>query len=149
MCIRDRGQTGIQIEPVELDTQQMSDLRYITNTIDINGNLPGDKGYSGKTLEKTMLAYMKTPWFKTNFEIIKDVKKPWRTHTEVVEAILNGPPKGNLPGFREINSDFMVKGKDKFLSLNKDILLKHGKAKEQGRIKFRDMLKKANESVEY
>ena len=144
-----KGQTGIQIEPVELDTQQMSDLRYITNTIDINGNLPGDKGYSGKTLEKTMLAYMKTPWFKTNFEIIKDVKKPWRTHTEVVEAILNGPPKGNLPGFREINSDFMVKGKDKFLSLNKDILLKHGKAKEQGRIKFRDMLKKANESVEY
>ena len=144
-----KGQTGIQIEPVELDTQQMSDLRYITNTIDINGNLPGDKGYNGKTLEKTMLAYMKTPWFKTNFEIIKDVKKPWRTHTEVVEAILNGPPKGNLPGFREINSDFMVKGKDKFLSLNKDILLKHGKAKEQGRIKFRDMLKKANESVEY
>ena len=144
-----KGQTGKQIKPVELDTQQMSDLRYITNTIDINGNLPGDKGYSGKTLEKTMLAYMKTPWFKTNFEIIKDVKKPWRTHTEVVEAILNGPPKGNLPGFREINSDFMVKGKDKFLSLNKDILLKHGKAKEQGRIKFRDMLKKANESVEY
>ena len=144
-----KGQTGKQIKPVELDTQQMSDLRYITNTIDINGNLPGDKGYNGKTLEKTMLAYMKTPWFKTNFEIIKDVKKPWRTHTEVVEAILNGPPKGNLPGFREINSDFMVKGKDKFLSLNKDILLKHGKAKEQGRIKFRDMLKKANESVEY
>jgi len=144
-----KGQTGIQIEPVELNTQQMSDLRYITNTIDINGNLPSDKGYSGKTLEKTMLAYMKTPWFKTNFEIIKDVKKPWRTHTEVVEAILNGPPKGNLPGFREINSDFMVKGKDKFLSLNKDILLKHGKAKEQGRIKFIDMLKKATESVEY
>jgi hypothetical protein len=144
-----KGQTGIQIKPVELDTQQMSDLRYITNTIDINGNLPGDKGYNGKTLEKTMLAYMKTPWFKTNFEIIKDVKKPWRTHTEVVEAILNGPPKGNLPGFREINSDFMVKGKDKFLSLNKDILLKHGKAKEQGRIKFIDMLKKATESVEY
>ena len=42
-----------------------------------------------------------------------------------------------------------VKGKDKFLSLNKDILLKHGKAKEQGRIKFIDMLKKATESVEY
>ena len=144
-----KGQTGIQIKPVELNTQQMSDLRYITNTIDINGNLPGDKGYNGKTLEKTMLAYMKTPWFKTNFEIIKDVKKPWRTHTEVVEAILNGPPKGNLPGFREINSDFIVKGKDKFLSLNKDILLKHGKAKEQGRIKFIDMLKKATESVEY
>tara|TARA_A200000159_G_scaffold35208_1_gene31649 strand:- start:1208 stop:5485 length:4278 start_codon:yes stop_codon:yes gene_type:complete len=144
-----KGQTGVQIEPVELDTTQMSDLKYITNTIDINGNLPGDKGYNGKTLNKTMLAYMKTPWFKTNYEILKDVKKPWNTHPEIVEAILNGPPKGNLPGFREINSDFMVKGKDKFLRLNKDILIEHSKLKKLSRMKFIDMLKKATESVEY
>tara|TARA_E500000305_G_scaffold84416_1_gene70356 strand:- start:641 stop:4927 length:4287 start_codon:yes stop_codon:yes gene_type:complete len=144
-----RGQAGIQIEPVELDTTQMSDLKYITNTIDINGNLPGDKGYNGKTLNKTMLQYMKTPWFKTNYEILKDVKKPWNTHPEIVEAILNGPPKGNLPGFREINNDFIVKGKDKFLRLNKDILIEHSKLKKLSRMKFIDMLKKANESVEY
>ena len=143
------GQTGIQIEPVELDTQQMSDLRYITNTIDINGNLPGDKGYNGKTIEKTMLQYMKTPWFKTNYEIIKDVKKPWNTHPEVVEAILNGSPDGKIPGFREINNKFKVKGKDKFLRLNKDILIEHSKLKKISRMKYIDMLKKANESVEY
>lgn len=143
-----RGQAGIQIEPVELDTTQMSDLNYITNTIDINGNLPGDKGYNGETLNKTMLQYMKTPWFKTNYEILKDVKKPWNTHPEVVEAILDGSPDGKIPGFREINNNFMVKGKDKFLRLNKDILIEHSKLKKLSRMKYIDLLKRANESVE-
>lgn len=143
------GQVGIKIKPVELDTQQMSDLRYITNTIDINGKLPGEKGYTGKTLEATMLQYMKTPWFKANYEIIKDVKKPWTTHPEVVEAILNGSPDGKIPGFREINNDFLTKGKDKFLILNKQILEEHDEAKKKSKLDYINLLKKANESVEY
>ena len=143
------GQVGIKIEPVELDTQQMSDLQYITNTIDINGKLEGEKGYNGRTLKKTMLQYMKTPWFKTNYEIIKDVKKPWRTHPEIVEAILNGPPKGKLAGFREINNDFKIKAKDKFLELNPKILFKHDEAKKQSKINYIELLKKVNERIEY
>ena len=141
------GQSGKPIKPIELNTQNMSDLKYITNTIDINRKLPGEKGYSGKTLEKTMLEYMKSPWFKTHYEIIKDVKQPWRTHPDIVDAILDGD--GRTPGFREINNDFKVLAKDKFLILNKDLLFKHGKAKEQSTIEYRNMLKKAIESVEY
>ena len=143
------GQVGIKIEPVKLDTQQMSDLQYITNTIDINGKLEGEKGYNGRTLKKTMLQYMKTPWFKTNYEIIKDVKKPWRTHPEIVEAILNGPPEGKLAGFREINNEFKTKAKDKFLKLNPKILFKHDEAKKQSKINYIELLKKANERIEY
>ena len=143
------GQSGVEIETVKLNTNQMSDLRYITNTIDTNGLLPGQKGYNGRTLEKALLQYMESKWFKTNYAIIKDVKKPWITHSEIVDNILEGPPDGKLKGFTEINSIYLQKGRDKFLLLNKDILKENYNLKKSSKIEINNLLKKASESVDY
>ena len=139
---------GFQIETVELSTTDMSDLQYITNVIDSKGRLPGDKGYNGKTIEKAMLLYMETDWFKSNYEIIKNEKRPWKTHPDIVDLILNGSPNGKIPGFNDINSDYIISAKDKFLTLNKDILEKHTKLKKLSRLKYIKLLRNANQSVE-
>ena len=139
---------GIPIETVELDTTDMSDLQFIINTIDSKGRLPGDRGYNGKTIKQAMLKYMETDWFKNNFEIIKNERKPWRTHEDIVNGILNGPPTGKLPGFNDINTKYITAGKDKFLNLNPKVLEKHTKLKKLSRLKYIELLRNANQSVE-
>ena len=145
------GQSGMPIDAVELDVYKMSDLRYLINTIDSNGRLENERGYNGMTIDKAMQTYMQTDWFKSNYEIIKNEKKPWNTHPEVIEAILNGPPNGKFPGFREINSSYIARGKDRFLTLpeNVDKLEEATKLKMQSRMKYVEMLQKANERIEY
>ena len=145
------GQSGMPIDAVELDVYKMSDLRYLINTIDSNGRLENERGYNGMTIDKAMQTYMQTDWFKRNYEIIKNEKKPWNTHPEVIEAILNGPPNGKFPGFREINSSYIARGKDRFLTLpeNVDKLEEATKLKMQSRMKYVEMLQKANERIEY
>ena len=139
---------GMLIETVELDTTDMSDLQFIINTIDSKGRLPGDRGYNGKTIKQAMLKYMETDWFKSNFEIIKNERKPWRTHEDIVNGILNGPPTGKLPGFNDINTKYITAGKDKFLNLNPKVLEKHTKLKKLSRLKYIELLRNANQSVE-
>ena len=126
----------------------MGTLRYIINTIDGNGKTENDKGYNSFTLNKAMQAYMKTPWFKANWEIIKNEKKPWRTHPDIVTAILNGSPDGKTPGFRQINQQYITSGEDRFLIENKRLLEKHSKLKMESRLKHIELLQKANQFIE-
>ena len=127
------------IEPYSLNTNQYAKLKNKINTLTINN------GYGDLTLNETLLKYMTTKHFKTNYNI---VKRNGREASETaISRIMNGIPgqEGIIGlGMRGINSQFIERGEDQWIrEQGVDLRRKQVEIKRENDLNYRQEYQKS------